>query len=134
MPLRTRHHLYRQGVTLTSPEENCTGRNKPQGREGGAADGTRERRVGGTEPAIDRFQIVHSRESGTATGDQHSQLRFLTPALSRYNCKGVKTLGLERRGNGEGRGSKVMRENRPRSNKEEKEGGGESEIARLCAI
>ena len=66
-------HTHTQGVALTrshrvrspdtSPEENCTDRNKPQGREGGAADGSGERRVGGTEPAIDRSNIVDLRES-----------------------------------------------------------------------
>ena len=118
LSFRTRHHLCRQGVALTrthhvrspdtSPEGNCTDRNKPQGREGGAADGSGERRVGGTEPAIDRSNIVDMRES------------------ERCNSRGDKTRGVERRGNGEGRGSGVMRENRPCNDRDEEEAGGES--------
>ena len=118
LSFRTRHHLCRQRVALTrthhvrspdtSPEGNCTDRNKPQGREGGAADGSGERRVGGTEPAIDRSNIVDMRES------------------ERCNSKGDKTRGVERRGNKEGRGSGVMRENRPCNDRDEEEAGGES--------
>ena len=123
LSFRTRHHLCRQAVALTrshrvrsqdtSLEKKNTDRNRPQGREGEAADGTGERRVGGTEPAIDRFEIVYLRESGTTTDNQHSHLRVSTPARARCNSRGDKTQSLERRGNGERRGSGVMWENRP---------------------
>ena len=75
---------------------------------------------------IDRPKIVHFRESGTTTGNQHSQLRVSTPARARCNSRGDKTQGLERRGNGEGRGSGVMREDRPCNDRVEEKDGGES--------
>ena len=108
----TRYHLDRQGLALiyshrvrsqdtTSPEEKITDRNRAQRREGGAADGTGEKRLGGTERAIDRFEIVDLRESGTTTGNQHSQPRVRRPCeqhvtVERTRCRVEKKEGTGR--------------------------------------
>ena len=86
---------------------------------------THGREGGGTEPAIDRFEIVVLRESGTTTGNQHLQSRISTPTRATCNSREDKMQGRERRGNRKGRGSGVMRENRPCNNRDEGKDGGE---------
>ena len=85
-----------------------THREREGGGGGGAADGSGKRRVGVTEPAIDRSNIVDLRD------------------LERCNSRGDKTRGVKTRENAEGRGSGVMRENRPCNDRDEGEAGGES--------
>ena len=51
LSFRTRHHLCRQGVTLSDSHHLRPQDDRTQGREGGAADDIGERSAGETEPA-----------------------------------------------------------------------------------
>ena len=113
LSFRTRHHICSHGVALTyshrvrsqdttSRMKICTDRNRAQGREGGDAKGTGERRAGGTEPVIDRFETVYLRDSGTTTINQPSQSRVSTPARATCNSR-RKRCSVEKE-DGTGRG------------------------------
>jgi len=80
---------------------NRNDRTRHQGQEGGAADGTGERRVDGTEP-VNSTDISFCRESVAAAGNHHLLQRVASPKRAACNSRGDSIKVRERKKNGEG--------------------------------
>ena len=98
LSFRTRYHLGRQRVCLTS--SNSNDRTRLQEREWGFADGTSERRVGGTASVESTDGLVCG-ESIAAAGNH--DLQQLVTSLRQEICRnrGITSMvGIERRTGG----------------------------------